>query len=243
MDTWAFSSLMKRITGKPSRVSTICPLSCVERFESETLVISIPTGPHEALQLSIYHAICFNMIRMGLDNMWDSTKGATTFRPSPPYHSDGGEGDSTGGPEFPDPEDGDWPSLVVEAGYSQSLESLTADMRWWFSTSNHRVKIVLLVKLQVSRGTIMLEKWLEVPEPSRRGATTTRGSVQSMRPHCNQTITITRAPSITDSVPNRRNPSSYNVTSGALHILMATATRTPYQDHRHHGCCQYCSIS
>jgi hypothetical protein len=182
------------------------------KAESETLIISIPTGPHEQLHISLYYAMYDEIVRMGL-NDWVG-KGTTTYRPSHGV----GEGDSTGGPRFQDPEDGYWPTLVIEAGCSQTLESLRADMRWWFGASDHRVKIVLLVKLQVSQGKIILEKWLEVPEISRSGATATRGSAQLIMPRCDQVINITRAPGITDSVPNRRNPSSYNVTSGALRL-------------------------
>lgn len=40
-----------------------------------------------------------------------------------------------------------WPTLVIETGYSQSIIALRQQMRWWFTASQHRVKIVLLIKL------------------------------------------------------------------------------------------------
>ncbi|KAI1130347.1 hypothetical protein F5Y10DRAFT_235920 [Nemania abortiva] len=38
-----------------------------------------------------------------------------------------------------------WPTLVVEAGHSGSLDALRDDMRWLFSASDHQVNIVLLI--------------------------------------------------------------------------------------------------
>ncbi|KAK0703538.1 hypothetical protein B0T26DRAFT_731810 [Lasiosphaeria miniovina] len=46
-----------------------------------------------------------------------------------------------------------WPTLVIEAGFSQSLGELHIAMRRWFSMSNHEVKIVLLAKFN---GTTIL---------------------------------------------------------------------------------------
>ncbi|KAK0730613.1 hypothetical protein B0H67DRAFT_562309, partial [Lasiosphaeris hirsuta] len=41
---------------------------------------------------------------------------------------------------------GAWPTLVIEAGVSQTLAQLRIGMQRWFSMSNHEVKIVLLAK-------------------------------------------------------------------------------------------------
>lgn len=80
-------------------------------------------------------------------------------------------------------------------------------MRWWFSASDHKVKIVLLAKFERSHGAIILERWQE--EPRNAGQrTTTAGSGTVLQPHLQQTITITRNPTT--------EPVSYRVTRGGL---------------------------
>jgi len=139
--------------------------------------------------------------------MWGSI-GTTTFRAQQGHPGgDGGEGDSTGGPIPERDIIGSWPTLVIEAGDSESLRELHNDMRWWFSTSEHQVKIVLLAKFERTRRALILEKWEEEPSMTRRGATTTRYAA-TLQPVLRQTITITE-----DSTTN---PVSYNVARGAL---------------------------
>ena len=102
---------------------------------------------------------------------------------------------------------GAWPTLVVEAGDSESLSELHNDMRWWFFASEHQVKIVLLAKFEHTRRALILEKWEEEPSMTRQGATTTRFAA-TLQPVLRQTITITE--DITT------NPVTYNVARGAL---------------------------
>ncbi len=63
-----------------------------------------------------------------------------------------------------------WPSFVIEAGYSQTEESLRLKADWWLRKSNYAVKLVLLVKMEVNRQTIWLEKWKGMPpQPDYHG--------------------------------------------------------------------------
>ena len=91
---------------------------------------------------------------------------------------DGGEGDSTGGPGAQRGSEESWPTLVIEAGDSETLAELKKDMEWWFSASNHQVKIVLLAKFDYDEEQIILEKWIEIQAPLRQGAATTRAFAQ-----------------------------------------------------------------
>ncbi|KAF3767004.1 hypothetical protein M406DRAFT_274460 [Cryphonectria parasitica EP155] len=144
---------------------------------------------------------------MGLRREWQ-TGGATTYYERSGNHGGrrSGQGDSTGGP-FPERSAEDaCPTLVIEAGYSESLQRLRNDMQWWFSASNHGVKIVLLVKFDPRRQEILLEKWEEEPRGQRPGAATTR-SMGSLAPVKRQTVTITKDPT---------SPDTYNVARGAL---------------------------
>ena len=126
--------------------------------------------------------------------------GSTTLRPRGHRGGDGGEGDSCGGPKPARNHKGAWPTLVIEAGVSESLRALRDDMKWWFSASDHQVKIVLLTKFDRLRQRIVIERWEEEIQ-TRLGATTTRSaaaSVPPLQPILQQSITITRNPA-TDS--------------------------------------------
>lgn len=144
---------------------------------------------------------------MGLRQSWRLI-GSTTFRTQnhPGGHS--GEGDSTGGPlpQVRDPTS--WPTLVIEAGASESWFELHNDMCWWFVASDHKVKTVLLAKFDHRVQIITLKRW-EEQQQSPAGATSTRASNRaSLEPVLQQTITISR-----DFTSNQ---ASYRVLSGAL---------------------------
>jgi hypothetical protein len=157
---------------------------------------------------------------MGLHRNWKAI-GSTTFRAQGHPNGDGGEGDSSGGPKDQRGNKGNWPTLVIEAGHSETLAELRKDMEWWFSASNHQVKIVLLAKFDDDQKHIILEKWVEVQASPRQGAATTRAFAQAANwlvPDCNQLITIIRNPGITDTDPHRFHPTSYTVTRGTLRL-------------------------
>ncbi|KAK7429746.1 hypothetical protein QQZ08_003772 [Neonectria magnoliae] len=186
----------------------------IRRFSTatKTLIITIPTALHEALHLDLWNKIVTTGIfQMGLIESW-SLMGGKTVRATqnPDGDSDSGEGDSTGGP-YPERHYlGAWPTLVIEAGYSQTLLELRNDIRWWFGTLDHKVKIVLLVKFDQSARSIIIEKYIEAPARIRPGATTTRAAAR-LEPTCAQVITITEN-------QNPGNPMSYYVTRGALRL-------------------------
>lgn len=183
--------------------------------DSKLLIITVPTFPHETLHRRLDDIIFSQALQMGLGDEWQC-QGATTFRPTNGAGA-GGEGDSSRRPRSQRPLPRDWPTLVIEAGMSQTLNGLRDKMRWWFRASNHAVKIVLLAKLEQHQQRVILEKWKEVPtNPSRPGPTTRAAT--ALGPDCAQGITITRAVGITDTDPNRFNPASYVVISGALRL-------------------------
>ena len=141
-------------------------------------------------------------------------------------------GDSTGGPAPQRGSRGARPTLVVEAGDSETLEELRNEMRRWFESSDHQVKIVLLAKSDGISGEIILEKWVEAQAqagPSGTGATTTpaviRGAVAAQEapqlvPDRSQVITITPDARVTDSLGywNRFHSSAYAVAGGDLRL-------------------------
>ncbi len=57
------------------------------------------------------------------------------------------------------PNRADFPTLVFEAGVSESLPRLRNDAKWWLSNSGGQVKIVLIISIQEGTRTIEIEKW------------------------------------------------------------------------------------
>ncbi|KAK3371944.1 hypothetical protein B0H63DRAFT_550289 [Podospora didyma] len=166
------------------------------RYDSNAriLIITLPTEVHEALHLGIYMRYHTQLVPNGREESWIS-KGTTAFRQQGHPGGDGREGDSTGVPK-PEREGKDkWPTL------------------WWFRTSNHDVKIVILAKFDRQQHHILLEKSEE--EISLPQGAITRGRAAAIlqqggvfAPVKRQSITITR--------DETTNPVSYNVTRGAL---------------------------
>ncbi len=117
-------------------------------------------------------------------------RGAATYRRRQESGRDSGEGDSTRGPRPARSTKGAWPTLVIEAGDSESQRRLRHDVRWWFDASDHDVKLVLLAKLCRRSGRISLEVWEGRRTTTRQGATTTRAA--SSRVALQQSIIITR---------------------------------------------------
>jgi hypothetical protein len=82
------------------------------------------------------------------------------------------EGDTCYVPEARSPRGGHnwpWPSLVLEAGVSESLPQLRADAAWWFSNSDGDVKITILIGVDTHHREVTIEKWELFPgEPTSR---------------------------------------------------------------------------
>lgn len=169
-------------------------------------MVTIPTDLHEALHLVLHRIYDHKLVRNNQERGWKAI-GSTTFRPRGHLGGDGGEGDSSGGPRPVRSPKGSWPTLVIEAGDSESLSALRDDMKWWFLASDHDVKIVLLTKFDHRNQRIIIERWEEKSQ-NRQGATDTRRvtSGNTLQPVLQQTIGITRD-AATDS---------YHITSGVL---------------------------
>jgi hypothetical protein len=148
------------------------------------LIITIPTMAHERLHMNLYEQIRDSMTAMGVNQQWAGIA-ATEYRDPDDGKS---EGDSSGGPIPARLRKGSWPTLMIEAGYSESMVRLREDMYWWFSASDHQVKIVLLAKFyhEGQRKRIVLEKWVETAERETRR--------NPVRPTLMQTITMNEGP-------------------------------------------------
>lgn len=123
--------------------------------DKRQLCVTLPSGPHEGMHATLFDAICAGMIAHPPMPPWYPCAARVYSHPNGTSCK---EADSGGFPGHGDTSGGDarWPALVIECGMNQSLASLHAAMRWWFSASGHRVKIVLVVKLHRSTHTIAM---------------------------------------------------------------------------------------
>lgn len=176
-------------------------------YNDRILIIGIPTHLHVQLHTALFSQLTAKITRMGLHRSYKNIGSATYKANWGNTGGDEGEADSALGPRPDRTGPREWPTLVIEAGYDESLTGLRHDMEWWFNTSNHQVKIVLLAKFHRHQNCIQLEKWEEHQQGNRPGATTTR-SVSQLVPVNRQTIDIIQDATV--------SPPTYNVTRGAL---------------------------
>ncbi|EHK23623.1 uncharacterized protein TRIVIDRAFT_147366 [Trichoderma virens Gv29-8] len=167
--------------------------------DCKCLIITVPTFVHEELGLTLYRELLFQIYRMGLERRWNC-KGHTTFYNARRSSVSGGakQADASGGPREGHPAP-TFPTLVVEAGYSQTLADMRGKARAWFKDSDHNVKIAVLAKIIPAQRTLLVERW----EERQHGEF---GSV----PGCQQRITITGS---------WANPSVYQVVESSDLIL------------------------
>jgi hypothetical protein len=95
--------------------------------------------------------------------------GATKF----PVRRGSKEGDSAFKPQSMRPREADWPSIVIEAGWPESLTKLREDAHRWLEGSRGEIKIVLLISIGRRARKMIIEKWEHRPVPSNRPVTRT----------------------------------------------------------------------
>lgn len=123
----------------------------------EVLIVKVVTNAHEKAHRSLGTRITMKSLldmNMGLDEFMDH--GAAKY--NGPNSSK--EGDSVYINQRERPQVGDWPSLVIESGKSESLLRLRADARWWIQNSNGKVNIVIIIHVNPTGKTIQIEKWI-----------------------------------------------------------------------------------
>ena len=130
------------------------------------LIVKVPTVEHEAAHRIFSDKLVIRAAGMGLDEELISI-GATTFK-TPRVSK---EGDSAFKPLSMRPRGADWPTIVLESGWSESLTKLRQDAHRWLENSRGDVKIVLLFSIGRPARTVIIEKWENRPVPANRPAT------------------------------------------------------------------------
>ena len=182
------------------------------------MIITIPTAKHEGLHIGLDNGLYLDAVSIGLRREFFGI-GSTTFMDKDANGNiiSEGEGDSCRKPISMRTKELDYPTLVIEAGWSQTLKELREKARWWFDKSKGDVKIVLLVKSSPGSNHIRIEKWKLALAASRQGATTTRAAT-TITPQCVHVVEIARAAGINNGHPNQFDPASYVVTGGPLQL-------------------------
>ena len=182
------------------------------------MIITIPIGKHEGLHGGLDDSLYLDAVSMGLRREFVRV-GSKTYKDKDVNGNiiSEGEGDSCRKPKSARAGEHHYPTLVIEAGWTQTLQELREKARWWFDKSKGDVKIVLLVKSFPISNCIRIEKWKLGPITSRQGATTTRAAT-AMTPQCVHVVEIARATGINNGHPNQFDPASYVVTGGPLQL-------------------------
>jgi hypothetical protein len=127
-----------------------------------TMKMGIPEGELWSMAASTYYA----------ENHRSSKEGDTSFKPCSR------------------PKATDWPSIVIESGFSESLQGLRSDANWWLTNSHDGVKIVILIALEMATKSIQMEKWLLAPAANGNGPVATKAQEVVILP----TSSVTGAP-------------------------------------------------
>ena len=132
------------------------------------LIVKVPTGKHEAAHGNFGKELIVRAAGMGLKREFFYV-GATKFQ----VRRASKEGDTAYKPLSIRPREVDWPTIVIEAGWSESLQKLRLDAGFWLEDSGGNVKIVLLISIgrRARTGTMIIEKWENRPVPANRPAT------------------------------------------------------------------------
>lgn len=131
---------------------------------SQILIVKMETAAHAQGHGLLNIIIIMQMEAMGLWGKLGETSGKTYFsrsgkrkradRSYEPFHT-------------PDYFSGDWPSIAIEAGFSETKAKLAADARWWLLESEGEVQIVLTTSIHQTKRDIVLEAWELAERPTR----------------------------------------------------------------------------
>lgn len=142
------------------------------RFSHDTdanlLIVKVmPSKGHELGHLILAQMFKDELTRMGLPRNCVVPVGATRYeRPESSK-----EGDSGYYPRQPRQQEDDWPTIVFESGYSESLARLRHDAQWWITKSQGDVKIVIIISVRPAEKLLVIEKWCHAPPPPNRRGT------------------------------------------------------------------------
>jgi hypothetical protein len=172
--------------------------------DTNILIVKVPTIEHERAHILLADEVNEKLREMGLLKRSLQGCGATRY--------DGfitsKEGDSSYKPRCR-ARKRDWPTLVFEAGVSESLEELRTDAKWWLHNSDGEVKIVIIIWIRPAQKSIWIEKWCLQPRTPAAPATRANTPIATKA----QELSITQNPPIPTPAANT---TTYVVTGAPL---------------------------
>jgi hypothetical protein len=174
-------------------------------IDTDLLIVKVPTAEHEQAHISLFDEVNEKLRGMGLSkrSMWGC--GATTYD----GFSSSKEGDSSYKPKWCRAGKGTWPTLVFEAGLSETLAKLRTDAEWWLTNSKGEVKITITISIKPAQKSLWIEKWCLQPRTPAAPVTSANAPV----PTKIQELTIIQNPPI-PTPPG--NIATYAVTGAPL---------------------------
>lgn len=131
---------------------------------SQLLLIKVPTKAHEVAYMTFHELLLTKIHGMDLrSNKLVSLGKADVATPTRQKQPDL----SYCPLHLPPGRTRQWPTMVVECGYSESKAKLAADARWWLAESQGEVAIAITISVHNTRREIIMELWGMVARPTR----------------------------------------------------------------------------
>jgi len=130
-------------------------------MDENLLIVKFPTAEHEGAHLLLGDLVKDKVRSMGISSFGFRSLGGTRFR----GRRSSKEADSAFKPYSLRPNKADWPTIVFEAGLSESLSRLRLDVNWWLTESGGDVKTVIIISVKPAKPILHIEKWELAPGP------------------------------------------------------------------------------
>lgn len=149
--------------------------------DTDSIIIKfMPSAAHEVTAGLFIDGIKAELLKIPASGKWPIISlGSTRFRSG----NKGKEPD--GSLRCSSRTSGDWPNVVLEVGYSESVTMLHHDAHWWLRSSTGRTKLVIIIHISKNPNKILIELWEMGINPNRRTRVST-----SLVPVCINTINI-----------------------------------------------------
>ena len=97
-----------------------------------------------------------------------------------------------------------WPSMMLEVGYSEALDFLRLDAKWWLINSAGKTRFVMIVQLMTNPFAIHIECWAMVSSDDQQTI-----KAPTLIPTCVQLFDIGTEGTVTSASPELCIPYSY----------------------------------
>ncbi|KKZ63353.1 hypothetical protein EMCG_02354 [[Emmonsia] crescens] len=150
---------------------------------NQVLVLRMPSRPHELAISAFGGFVTEKLARMGLNFFHLSNLMSTTVKTSQREKDPDTSWQPT---KLPQKISSQWPTFVLEVGFSESQAQLERDVRWWLEESNGDVGIAITIGIERKTDKLLVGRW-EMEASSRP---TKRNSYRGSVPQLTETVCI-----------------------------------------------------